>query len=527
MTAFARVSALAVLLMAVAYGQVNWNVNPLNNENLKIGGGYGDTVDGGLDVDKSGNLWADGSLRLKGVLITGSGAHQLTNTAGLLDGLKLQDGTVGTPALTDPLITPGSLKTKGNEIYIGNATAGNKELRFETNANPVRFVYIPTAKDMHLGFSGTTDRDMLILYIGNEDTNAGRINLFGRGAGQQFGGALQIETAADHDDVVNYYGMVTNGNTLDITAAGNTMLMLRGAESPRKVDVTGELRAFGNATTVTGIDRYNQATGSVSNVLRDNWNLRDDAGNDVTAFRVTASLNNIGASTKNSDIFLSGFSNNVFTDIVRLNGNNVTFANDTTAAGDVAINGGDLTSAATSFNLLNSTVTTLNLGGAATALTLGATSGTTTIRNNLAVSPISGVSTIGTGAGEARLDFVTDRTTGANAAFRFLSDGGSREVARMLDNGNVNIGGHGSPTELFTVGSTSQFAVTSGGAISAATGITSTGTINLTSATTRIATGTPASSSASGTAGTIQYDADYIYIATGTNAWKRVAISSW
>jgi hypothetical protein len=39
-----------------------------------------------------------------------------------------------------------------------------------------------------------------------------------------------------------------------------------------------------------------------------------------------------------------------------------------------------------SFDLLNTTVTTLNIGGAATALTLGATTGTTTVRNNLTVT---------------------------------------------------------------------------------------------------------------------------------------------
>lgn len=46
----------------------------------------------------------------------------------------------------------------------------------------------------------------------------------------------------------------------------------------------------------------------------------------------------------------------------------------TTVSGDLAVNGGDLTSTATTFNLLNATVTTLNLGGAATAVNLGAAS---------------------------------------------------------------------------------------------------------------------------------------------------------
>jgi hypothetical protein len=38
---------------------------------------------------------------------------------------------------------------------------------------------------------------------------------------------------------------------------------------------------------------------------------------------------------------------------------------------------------------------------------------------------------------------------------------------------------------------------------------------------------TPASASASGTAGQISVDANYIYVCTATNTWKRVAIATW
>ena len=37
----------------------------------------------------------------------------------------------------------------------------------------------------------------------------------------------------------------------------------------------------------------------------------------------------------------------------------------------------------------------------------------------------------------------------------------------------------------------------------------------------------PATSGATGTAGDIRYDADYIYVCTATNTWKRAAISTW
>lgn len=38
---------------------------------------------------------------------------------------------------------------------------------------------------------------------------------------------------------------------------------------------------------------------------------------------------------------------------------------------------------------------------------------------------------------------------------------------------------------------------------------------------------TPASAAASGTQGTIAWDANYIYVCTGTNTWKRAGLSSW
>lgn len=42
-----------------------------------------------------------------------------------------------------------------------------------------------------------------------------------------------------------------------------------------------------------------------------------------------------------------------------------------------------------------------------------------------------------------------------------------------------------------------------------------------------IPTATPASASATGTVGNIAWDADYIFVCTATNTWKRVAIATW
>jgi hypothetical protein len=57
-----------------------------------------------------------------------------------------------------------------------------------------------------------------------------------------------------------------------------------------------------------------------------------------------------------------------------------------TNTGDLAVNGGDLTTTSTTATLFNANATTLNIGQAATTVSIGATSGTTTVRNNLTVT---------------------------------------------------------------------------------------------------------------------------------------------
>jgi hypothetical protein len=52
--------------------------------------------------------------------------------------------------------------------------------------------------------------------------------------------------------------------------------------------------------------------------------------------------------------------------------------------------------------------------------------------------------------------------------------------------------------------------------------------LDVNSDTVRIRTArTPASAAAAGNAGDICWDANYIYVCTATNTWKRTAISTW
>ena len=56
-----------------------------------------------------------------------------------------------------------------------------------------------------------------------------------------------------------------------------------------------------------------------------------------------------------------------------------------TLTGDLAVNGGDITTSQTSATVFNTTATTVNAFGAATTLNLGAATGTTSVQNNLNV----------------------------------------------------------------------------------------------------------------------------------------------
>ena len=67
-------------------------------------------------------------------------------------------------------------------------------------------------------------------------------------------------------------------------------------------------------------------------------------------------------------------------------GGTLAVTGDTTLTGDLAVNGGDITTTATTFNLINATATTVNLAGAATILSIGAATGTTTVNNALTVT---------------------------------------------------------------------------------------------------------------------------------------------
>lgn len=129
----------------------------------------------------------------------------------------------------------------------------------------------------------------------------------------------------------------------------------------------------------------------------------------------------------------------------------VTFANNVVASLDLAVNGGDLTTSATTFNLLNTDATTLNIGGAATTVSIGAATGTATINNaNTVVTgdlAVNGADITTTATGTATVFNTNATTVNAFGAATALTIGATTGTA-TIRNATVAV------TNAATVGTT-------------------------------------------------------------------------
>lgn len=132
-------------------------------------------------------------------------------------------------------------------------------------------------------------------------------------------------------------------------------------------------------------------------------------------------------------------------------------------AGDLTVNGGDLTSTATTFNLLNSTVTTLNVGGAATVINAGAATAVATVGKSEHGTFTDGASayfahkdaTVTTGYALFQADPAGSKNTWVNAP-----TGGRVYIANAdnalayLDDNEIALTGKSGTAQTVTVGST-------------------------------------------------------------------------
>jgi hypothetical protein len=188
-----------------------------------------------------------------------------------------------------------------------------------------------------------------------------------------------------------------NATTLSVGNAATTLYI---GNSSGNVLVGGDLQLGGNDIRESG--------GNVSITLNnlDVTVVGDLAvnGGDITTDDTTATIFNANATTLSvgnaaTTTYIGASGGNVITggdlqlggNDIRESGGNVTVTLnnlDVTVAGDLAVNGGDITTTQTTANIFNANVTSLSIGNAATGVFIGNTSntGTTQISGNLTVT---------------------------------------------------------------------------------------------------------------------------------------------
>lgn len=173
-----------------------------------------------------------------------------------------------------------------------------------------------------------------------------------------------IGTDIEGGDLVVQPGLSTgaaNGGDFVVKTGAQTTTGVAQQASTTRLTIDNK----GNSIFTTNVEvqntiKANHATGITTN--QTTFPLINTAATTVN-FAGAATAVEIGAATGTTNV-----NNNLVVDL------------------DLQVKGGDITTDQTTFNLINDTATTVSFAGAATALTIGATTGNTTVRNKLVVN---------------------------------------------------------------------------------------------------------------------------------------------
>jgi len=261
------------------------------------------------------------------------------------------------------------------------------------------------------------------------NTTATTVNAFGAGTAINIG-AGSGTTTVNNDLAVNGGDIVTNQTSFNLLNTSVTTLSMAQAATSITIGALTGTTTIRHALTVQG--------GSGQSFII----------NDGTTSRFTVDSTN-GNTVISGTLSVTGTS---------------TLTGDTTITGDLAVNGGDITTTATTFNLLNATATTVNFAGASTGLTIGATTGTATIRN--ATTAITG--TLRVDSATITTDSAITANVFANASVATLNIGTSATAVNIgaatgtttVNNSLLVVGGS-AQTFIINDGTTTRFSVDS------------------------------------------------------------------
>ncbi len=460
------------------------------------------TSSGALTVDSAAalNLGTSNatsvSLGRTGVTTTNNGALTSTQTLTASNGLTLTTGALNLTATSGTLAISGlgassvstgsnSLSLVGSPVNVNASGSGTVNLGSATAA-----VNLP----------GLTASKVVFTDSSKNLTSSGTVGIAQGGTGQttQTAGFNALSPLTTKGDIVAFDGTDnvrmpvggTNGFvlTVDSTQANGIKWSALPSTSLQSAYNGGATITTSGATNIAFTLTSGNFTASGAGAV----NLTPTSASSFTsggALTLTGGASSTwstssGALTVDSAAALNlGTSNATSvslgrTGVTTTNNGGLTVTQATTLNGGLAVNtSGSVTTDQASFDLINATATTLNFGGAATGLTIGATTGTATIRN--ATVTLSNATTLNmNGASPSIVTSSSGTASVFNTNAAVLNMGGAATSVSIgastgtmtLANGTINLS-----NGVLQTGGTQR--LSNAGALSNITGISSSGTI--------------------------------------------------
>jgi hypothetical protein len=378
----------------------------VDGNNIKSNGGTTAITLSGANVTVAGDLTVTGTNITTGVTDSAISVDLTTSVTNLpISALTLKTTSTGTPAV--------GIGTAIN--FVGQTAVSNFE-----NAGFIAVAatdITPTSEDFRMRFglmaAGSTYTTVMDLdSLGNlqidgtfqvdgdqiKNSSGTTIITFDVSSETELAGDLQIKGNKIRNDSGNdtitmatgATGLVTLSGDLqvngdDLTTTQTTFNLLNTTATTVNAFGAATTVSIGNAAGTVTIPGNLTINGTTTNINTTNLLVEDKnitIGDVATPTDVTASgggITLLGATNK-TITWNNATDGWEFNQPIKVTGDIVT-------SGDLAVNGGDITTNQTTFNLLNTTATTLNIGGAATTTAIGSTaSGTTTIGYDLFVN---------------------------------------------------------------------------------------------------------------------------------------------
>ena len=261
-------------------------------------------------------------------------------------------------------------------------------------------------------------------------------------------------------------GAGTFGKVMRLTGAGG----LSFGASGTAYGTAGQILQSNGNTSPTWINASSIVATTAANIVGGlSGQLLYQSAPSTTAFVSTSTVGNVlvtngtSAPAFQNTLTLSGttVSSNTITGAFQVVGGvgiggNLNVGGNEIITGNAAINGGSLTTNVTTFNLVNTTATTVNFAGAGTTISIGASTGNTTVKNNLVVvgnMTVQGTTTIVDSTVTNISDPIITLGGNANNAAPTVDDNKDRGVAfKWYDGGVAKVGffGFQDSTRFFT-----------------------------------------------------------------------------